>query len=170
VSRLRHAHPTFRRSRFFNGRPVPDEDGTRVPDVVWLRPDAVRMRPEDWDSGFGRAIGMFLNGRGIREKDLRGRPVSDRNFLVYFNSGDDDVEVKLPHARHGERWEIVVDTAGEADASAPLDAESSVTMTEKSLLVLREVDTEETSTDDSVDASLRAQSEQPVPAEGAATA
>ncbi len=35
--------------------------------------------PEDWDSGFGRSVGMFLNGQGIRENDSRGRPVTDVN-------------------------------------------------------------------------------------------
>ena len=36
VARLRRDHPTFRRSRFFDGRPVRSDDGERVPDVVWL--------------------------------------------------------------------------------------------------------------------------------------
>ncbi|MFK4852043.1 glycogen debranching protein GlgX [Microbacterium sp. ZW T6_19] len=159
LTRLRRAHPTFRRSRFFNGRPVRVADGERVPDVVWLRPDAVTMQPEDWDSGFGRAVGMFLNGRGIREKDERGRPVTDLNFIVYFNSGDDRVEVTLPDDRHGDSWEVVVDTAGEADEEQPLSAGGGFTMEAKSLLVLRAAGDDEGPVDDSVEASLRAQSE-----------
>src|SRR5690606_20123739 len=83
LARLRSGHPTFRRSRFFDGRPARVEDGERVPDIEWLRPDGRTMQPEDWDSGFGLAIGMFLNGRGIREVDDRGQPVMDVNFLVY---------------------------------------------------------------------------------------
>ncbi|HZU94076.1 MAG TPA: glycogen debranching protein GlgX [Microbacterium sp.] len=159
LTRLRRAHPTFRRSRFFNGRPVRVADGERVPDVVWLRPDAVTMQPEDWDSGFGRAVGMFLNGRGIREKDERGRPVTDLNFIVYFNSGDDRVEVTLPDERHGAEWEVVVDTAGEADEDQPLAAGAGLTMEAKSLLVLRAAGDDEGPVDDSVEASLRTQSE-----------
>ncbi|KJL47278.1 Glycogen debranching enzyme [Microbacterium hydrocarbonoxydans] len=159
LTRLRSAHPTFRRSRFFNGRPVRVADGERVPDVVWLRPDAVTMQPEDWDSGFGRAIGMFLNGQGIRERDERGQPVADLNFLVYFNSGDDPVEVTLPDERHGVSWDVVVDTAGEADEDGQLSAGAVLTMEEKSLLVLRSAGADEGPVDDSVEASLRAQSE-----------
>jgi len=159
LTRLRRAHPSFRRSRFFNGRPVRVADGERVPDVVWLRPDAVTMQPEDWDSGFGRAVGMFLNGRGIREKDERGRPVTDLNFIVYFNSGDDRVEVTLPDERHGAEWEVVVDTAGEADEDQPLAAGAGLTMEAKSLLVLRAAGDDEGPVDDSVEASLRTQSE-----------
>jgi len=159
LTRLRSAHPIFRRSRFFNGRPVRVADGERVPDVVWLRPDAVTMQPEDWDSGFGRAVGMFLNGQGIRERDERGQPVADLNFLVYFNSGDDPVEVTLPDERHGVSWDVVVDTAGEADEDGQLSAGAVLTMEEKSLLVLRSAGADEGPVDDSVEASLRAQSE-----------
>ena len=161
VARLRHDHPTFRRSRFFDGRPVADEDedGERIPDVVWLRPDGARMTPEDWDSGFGRSVGMFLNGRGIRENDRRGRPVEDVNFLVYFNSGDEPVDLALPDDRHGEEWLVAVDTAGEL-GDRKLRARDTVPLQGKAMLVLQELDGEPVDTDDSVDASLRAQSEQ----------
>ncbi|MDH5132973.1 MULTISPECIES: glycogen debranching protein GlgX [unclassified Microbacterium] len=161
VARLRHEHPTFRRSRFFDGRPVADEDedGERIPDVVWLRPDGARMTPGDWDSGFGRSVGMFLNGRGIRENDRRGRPVEDVNFLVYFNSGDEPVDLALPDDRHGAEWLVSVDTAGEL-GDRKLRARDSVPLEGKAMLVLQELDGDPVDTDDSVDASLRAQSEQ----------
>ena len=161
VARLRHEHPTFRRSRFFDGRPVADEDedGERIPDVVWLRPDGARMTPEDWDSGFGRSVGMFLNGRGIRENDRRGRPVEDVNFLVYFNSGDAPVDLALPDGRHGAEWPVARDTAGEL-GDRKLRARDTVPLQGKAMLVLQELDGEPVDTDDSVDASLRAQSEQ----------
>ncbi|WP_341956576.1 glycogen debranching protein GlgX [Microbacterium sp. LWH13-1.2] len=167
VARLRRDHPTFRRSRFFDGRPVRSEDGERVPDVVWLRPDGRRMEPEDWDSGFGLAIGVFLNGQGIREKDRRGRPVTDQNFLVYFNSGTDAVEVALPDERHGHAWEVMIDTAGERADGASLDPGAAVSLEAHSLIVLRDVDRTVVSTDNSVEASLRIQTEQseaPAPA------
>lgn len=167
VARLRRAHPTFRRSRFFDGRPVRSEDGERVPDVDWLRPDARRMEPEDWDSGFGLAIGMFLNGQGIREKDRRGRPVSDQNFLIYFHSGAEPIDAQLPDGRYGSAWEVAVDTASDRAGGEPLDAGSPLTLEAHSLLVLREVDQTEVPTDDSVEASLRIQTERaetPAPA------
>ncbi|MFS0852989.1 glycogen debranching protein GlgX [Microbacterium sp. 179-I 3D4 NHS] len=159
VARLRREHPVFRRSRFFNGRPVRAADGERVPDVEWLRPDGRKMEPEDWDSGFGLSVGMFLNGRGIREKDLRGRPIVDQNFLVYFNSGDGRVDGVLPDERHGQGWEVVVDTAGEKAGEKPWNPGAAFALEAKSLLVLRELDEEEAPTDDSVEASLRIQTE-----------
>jgi glycogen operon protein len=159
VARLRRDHPIFRRSRFFNGRPVRAADGERIPDVEWLRPDGRKMEPEDWDSGFGLSVGMFLNGRGIREKDARGRPVTDQNFLVYFNSGDGSVDGVLPDERHGHAWEVVVDTAGEKAGEKPWAPGAEFELEAKSLLVLREMDEEETPTDNSVEASLRIQTE-----------
>ncbi|MEV7609985.1 glycogen debranching protein GlgX [Microbacterium sp. NPDC089320] len=167
VARLRRSHPTFRRSRFFDGRPVRSEDGERVPDVVWLRPDGRRMEPEDWDSGFGLAIGMFLNGQGIREKDRRGRPVTDQNFLVYFHSGSEAIDAVLPDERLGRAWEVAVDTAADRAGGDPIAAGAPVTLEANSLLVLREADETEEPTDDSVEASLRIQTERaemPAPA------
>jgi isoamylase len=138
---------------------VRSEDGERVPDVVWLRPDGRRMQPEDWDNGFGLSVGIFLNGQGIREKDRRGMPVSDQNFLVYFNSGDDAVDAVLPDERHGHAWNIVVDTGGERASDPALAPGAAITLEASSMLVLREVDATEVPTDDSVEASLRVQTE-----------
>lgn len=159
VSRLRREHPTFRRSRFFDGRPGRADDD-RIPDVLWLRPDGGPMAPEDWDSGFGRSIGMFLNGQGIRENDSRGRPVTDVNFLVYFNSGDDPVDLVIPDERHGAQWRIAIDTTGELAHEKPLAPGESVPLDGRATLVLQEIDGMPVETDDSVDASLRAQTGQ----------
>ncbi|MFK4761176.1 glycogen debranching protein GlgX [Microbacterium sp. ZW T5_45] len=160
VARLRREHPAFRRSRFFDGRPVRGEDGGRLPDVVWLRPDGQQMAPEDWGSGFGRTVGMFLNGHGIPEKDVRGRPVTDVNFLVYFHSGDEPIDISVPDDGHEVEWEVVVDTSGEVDEKTTIRPGANVHMSERSLIVLRECDAAEVEVDDSVEASLRAQSDQ----------
>ncbi|MEV7631806.1 glycogen debranching protein GlgX [Microbacterium sp. NPDC089318] len=159
LTKLRALHPTFRRSRFFDGKPVRTDDGSPVPDIEWLRPDGRTMQPEDWESGFGLSIGMFLNGRGIRGKDRRGQPVDDLNFLVYFNSGDEPVDLVLPDARHGASWEAVVDTAGELTRADPMSAAADVHLEAGSILVLREIDHADEPTDDSVEASLRIQIE-----------
>ena len=54
------------------------------------------MQPEDWEAGFGRTIGMFLNGEGIRGVDVQGRRIVDKHFLVYFNAHTEAVEITLP--------------------------------------------------------------------------
>ena len=154
--RLRRAHPTFRRRRFFDGRPVARAEGEPLPDIVWLRPDGTPMHPDDWDSGFGRAIGVFLNGDGIRERDRRGNPIHDEHFIVLFNAGYDAVDFALPDDEYAARWDVLVDTAGERADSEPLDAGAAVRLAAKSLLVLTEHSTPEPEVDHSVAASIAA--------------
>ncbi len=156
LARLRREHPTFRRSRFFDGRPAGLEDAPAVPDIAWLRPDGTQMQPGDWDSGFGRAIGVFLNGEGIRERDRRGEEIQDRHFVVLFNAGDDPVDFTVPGAQEGARWDIVVDTGGDRADSPPLDGGAALTLPPKSLAVLRGHEDDEPDLDHSVAASLAA--------------
>jgi isoamylase len=156
LARLRREHPTFRRSRFFNGRPVRREVGAPVPDIAWLRPDGTAMQPEDWDSGFGRAVGVFLNGAGIRERDRRGDPISDKHFIVLFNAGDDPVDFRIPDVEYSPRWDILVDTAGERADVEDIDPGSSVMVQAKALLVLIEHHAPTAEVDHSVAASLAA--------------
>ena len=154
VVRLRKDHPTFRRSRFFDGRPVKMEEGAPIPDIVWMRPDGSAMQPEDWDSGFGRAVGVFLNGGGIRERDRRGEPIVDKHFLILFNAGDEVVDFHIPDVAYSPKWDIIVDTAGELADSEPAEPGGVVSLAATSLVVLRAHTVPEPETDHSVAASL----------------
>ncbi|MFS0792741.1 glycogen debranching protein GlgX [Microbacterium sp. 1P10AE] len=157
LARLRKEHPTFRRSRFFDGRPVKMEEGDNIPDVVWLRPDGTLMQPEDWDSGFGRAVGVFLNGQGIRERDRRGETISDDHFLVLFNAGDEPVDFHVPDIQYSPEWDVYVDTAGERANTEPIAPGEALKLEPKSLIVLREHHLPEPEIDHTVAASLTAQ-------------
>ncbi len=154
LARLRRDHPTFRRRRFFDGRPVRREEGAPLPDIAWIRPDGSEMQPEDWDSGFGRAVGVFLNGDGIRERDRRGQEIHDRHFFVFFNAGDEAVDFTIPTATASPRWEVLVDTAGGAADSPVIEPGGSVTVGAKALVVLRDHEDEVVESDPSVAASL----------------
>jgi len=157
VSSLRAKHPTFRRNRFFEGRPVRRGEGEPLPDIEWLDPDGNIMKPEDWDSGFGRSIGIFLNGDGIQGKDNRGRPITDVNFMLYFNAHDGDVDFRLPPDEYAPAWDVMIDTAGASADSEPLAADDKVTVAAKSLMVLRAAaPAAEEEPDHSVAASLAA--------------
>jgi glycogen operon protein len=164
VARLRHAHPTFSRRRFFTGTTVrTGSDGDdRLNDIVWLHPDGHAMEDAAWEQaterGGGQALGMYLNGNGIAGADARGSRVTDDHFLLYFNGGD-EVEVTLPPEEFSERWDVVIDTGGVADDSPIVDAGSSLKMAVHSLVVLRQhVDTE-VEPDHSVAASVAALAE-----------
>ncbi|QRY42026.1 glycogen debranching protein GlgX [Microbacterium hominis] len=156
LARLRREHPTFRRSRFFDGRPVRREEGAPLPDIAWLRPDGTEMQPEDWESGFGRAVGVFLNGAGIRERDRRGEQIEDRHFFILFNAGDEGLEFTIPRAEFSPKWEIVVDTTGQLTDTYPRDGGEAIELAGRSLIVLRDYQEEKPDVDHSVAASLAA--------------
>lgn len=156
LAKIRKEHPTFRRQRFFNGRPVRREEGAPVPDIVWGRPDGSQMQPEDWESGFGRAISVFLNGKGIRERDRRGQPIDDRHFIILFNAGDEPVEFHIPEVDFSPVWDILVDTAGEQAGADPIDPGGVVMVQAKALILLREHVAPEIEADHSVAASVAA--------------
>jgi glycogen operon protein len=156
VSRLRKEHPTFRRSRFFDGRPVRRGKGEPLPDIVWLNSDAREMEPEEWDAPLSRSVGVFLNGQGIRGRDQRGQRITDVNFLVYFNAEPQDVDFVLPPGEYSQSWDVVIDSAGQA-ADGPLrSANEKVRVLAKSLVVLRAHQEAVTEADHSVAASLTA--------------
>ncbi|MFI0349246.1 glycogen debranching protein GlgX [Actinomadura sp. 9N407] len=137
LSRLRRDHPIFRRRRFFTGG-----DAAAAPaDIAWLTPGGERMTDHDWNAGFAKSLGVFLNGDAISEPDPRGRPVRDDSFLLLINAHSEPVEFTLPGPEYGERWEFSLDTAdpravGERQR---VKASDQVTVVSRSLTVLRRI-------------------------------
>jgi isoamylase len=155
---LRRSHPTFRRRRFFTGTTVRTGDGgegDRLNDIVWLHPSGRPMENDDWTSG-DQALGLYLNGHGIAGTDVRGEPITDDHFLVYFNA-DGPAEVTLPPDEYAAAWDLVIDTGAAVDEGSPLAASSTFPMHEQSVVVLREHSEPEVEPDHSVAASLAAQ-------------
>jgi len=108
LAALRRDHPVFRRRRFFRGGP-PSGDG--LGDIAWLTPSGKEMTGLDWDTGYSKAIAVFLNGDAITEPDTRGQRVADESFLLLFNAHSDPMAFTLPAERFGRLWEVVLDTA-----------------------------------------------------------
>jgi glycogen operon protein len=108
LSRLRHEHAVFRRRRFFRGRPL---RGSGVADIGWFTPDGAVMGDDDWDSGFAKALTVFLNGDAIPEPDARGERIVDDSFFLLFNAHHEPIDFTLPEGAFGESFEVVVDTA-----------------------------------------------------------
>ncbi|KUG62187.1 MULTISPECIES: glycogen debranching protein GlgX [Kocuria] len=164
VTHLRHDHPSFRRSEFFDGRPVEmdaDDTGRPMPDIAWLTTDGAPLKPADWDEPLSRSFGMWLNGNGIAGVDMRGRPITDVNFIVYFNSNPEAVKCKLPPVRYGRLWEEVIDTAGKYADGQIRKARSSIVLEGKSMVVLRAYEAPEEEPDASVAASVAAYAKTP---------
>ena len=95
------------------------------------------MEPDDWGSGFGRSIGVFLNGDGIRGRDERGERIHDDSFLLFFNAHDDSIEFTVPGREYGEHWHIEVDTAGEIVELDEIGAGTVIPVPAKAVVVLR---------------------------------
>ena len=116
IARLRKAHPTFHRKRFFTGKTVRAGDGERLNDIVWLHVDGTPMEASDWEAD-NKAIGMYLNGDGIAGLDARGQRIVDDHFVLYFNAAHEDAEVTLPPEEYAAAWDVVLDTSGAATES-----------------------------------------------------
>ncbi|MEU5775887.1 glycogen debranching protein GlgX [Streptomyces venezuelae] len=134
---LRLGHPVLRRRRFFRGDTATHQ-GQPLPDLVWLRPDALEMTDQDWQRGDAHAVAVFLNGDAIAEPDAHGRPVVDDSFMLLLNSYREPVVFDLPDATYGERWTTRIDTTdptGVADETEH-KANAEVTLEPHSLLLL----------------------------------
>ena len=71
VARLRRQHPTFRRRRFFDGRPVARGEGEPLPDIVWMTPGGQLMQA----GGLGRRVRPVDRNVPERQRDPRhGHP------------------------------------------------------------------------------------------------
>jgi isoamylase len=110
--KLRSQHPVFTRRRWFQGRPIRGND---VSDIGWFTPGGTEMSDQDWQAGFAKTVGVFLNGSAIRTMDEWGRHVVDDSFYVMFNAHSEPVEFVLPESKWGEQWTIALDTNDSAD-------------------------------------------------------
>ena len=138
VAALRRDHPVFRRRRFFDGRPT--RRGVHLPDISWFTPDGSEMTEEDWDSGFGRSIAVYLNGQGIAGTDTRGERVVDDSFLLCFSAHFEPIEFSLPAAEYGNSWEVVIDTMTPDPDGKIIDGPgNTVSVGPRAVVVLRRV-------------------------------
>ncbi|WP_235928329.1 glycogen debranching protein GlgX [Goekera deserti] len=111
VSRLaaiRHAAPVLRQDAFFEGHELPGTGGTR--DLAWFAPGGGQLTSSDWFDNQLQTIGMYLDGRGIRHRDERGRPVVDDSYLIWLNAGADELTVQLPGPPWADGYELVLTT------------------------------------------------------------
>ena len=137
VATLRSSHPVFRRRRFFDGRPV-GRRGDALPDIGWFRPDGTEMSEADWDSGFGKAVAVYLNGDGIPDHDARGQRVTDDTFLICFSAHHEAINFGLPTSDYGQQWRVVLDTADPASAAGNAAAAgATVTVGPRATVVLQ---------------------------------
>ncbi|MEL6458242.1 MAG: glycogen debranching protein GlgX [Cyanobacteria bacterium J06621_15] len=104
---FRRRHPVFKRRKWFQGRAI---RGVEVTDISWFNPDGGKMTEEQWNSGFAKAIGIFLNGEGIASPGPRGERIIDESFLILFNAHYEMLEFIVPPELQEWEWVTIVDT------------------------------------------------------------
>ncbi|HEV8317043.1 MAG TPA: hypothetical protein VGQ10_06515, partial [Vicinamibacterales bacterium] len=77
---------------------------------AWFKPDGGEMDDEAWQQSFGKALGVYVNGAALRERDPDGRPVRDARFLVLFNAHSEPVTFTLPASNWVSAWTRVIAT------------------------------------------------------------
>jgi glycogen operon protein len=143
VTRLilfRREHPVFQRRRWFAERAL---YGENVTDIGWFKPDGTLMSDDDWQSGFARSLGVFLNGKAIPTPDSHGEPVVDDSFYILFNGHYEPLSFKLPTGPWGDAWMKVIDTnepVPDLRERRQLSAGEELQLQAHSMVVLRRID------------------------------
>ena len=128
LCRLREQHPVFRRRQFLEGTPAP---GSSRDDVDWYRPDGIPMTAQDWNESYARAVAMALSGATGDDTP------PDDPFMLLLNSWWEPLEFTLPDPLHDLGWCVEIDTEHPEAAGRKVDASAPVTLTGRSLMLLR---------------------------------
>lgn len=100
-------HPVFCRKGWFQGQKV---RGMGTEDIAWFKTDGNQMGEDDWNNGFAKSLGIFLNGKGIKSPGPKGEKITDDNFYIIFNAHHESINYKLPSEKYGQKWQKVIDT------------------------------------------------------------
>jgi glycogen operon protein len=69
------------------------------------------MTDADWDTGYAKSLGVFLNGHAIPDRDRHGHQISDDSFFLLFNAWEQTIDFTLPAATWGGSWTVLLDTS-----------------------------------------------------------
>jgi isoamylase len=138
LSGLRHRHPVFRRRRFFRGQPT---GGDHLADITWLTPSGRQMTNDGWRAPSAGAMAVFLNGDAITEPGTQGERVRDDSFLILLSARAEPVTFRLPEAKFGDCWTVVLDTGAPGgvtgDGHRELSAGEETVLDGRTMVVLR---------------------------------
>ncbi|MGH2749262.1 MAG: glycogen debranching protein GlgX [Actinomycetota bacterium] len=136
---FRREHPVFRRHRWFMGRAI---HGEEISDIAWFNPGGDEMTEQQWNDGFAKSIGVFLNGDEIATPGPRGERITDDSFLLFFNAHHDPMDFMVPIGGWGNAWSVVIDTNTPllGNDERPYKAGDVIELEGRSLVVLRRVE------------------------------
>ncbi len=128
LCRLREQHPVFRRRQFFTGTPAHEQERD---DLDWYRPDGLPMTGQDWGAVYARAVTVALSGATGDDTP------PDDPFLILLNAWWEPLDFTIPEPLRTLAWVIEVDTATPDAAGSTVDPEAPVSLTGRSLTLLR---------------------------------
>jgi isoamylase len=133
---LRRQHPIFQRRKWFQDRPI---HGPEVNEIAWFKPDFEPMTDDDWQAGFAKSLGIYLNGDAPPGTDSQGQRVVDDTFYLLFNAHHDPIDFRLPSKEWGKHWVTEIDTqrSKQAEPSRERHAGAEITLAGRSMMLLR---------------------------------
>ncbi|NES02284.1 MAG: glycogen debranching protein GlgX [Okeania sp. SIO2F4] len=133
---FRRRHPIFHRRKWFQGRAI---HGSSVSDIGWYNPDGGEMTEEQWNIGFAKSIGIFLNGEEIPTTGEGGERIIDESFLILFNAHYELLEFTIPPGLQDRNWEVMIDTSKSRfiENGKQYQSEVPIPVMERSIVVLR---------------------------------
>ena len=132
VIELRQSHPVFHRRNWFQGRPI---HGVGIEDCAWFQPSGEEMSGQDWEVGYARSLGVFINGAFLGLDD-RGQRITDDSFLLLFNAHNEPVEFRLPDQTFGREWNIKITTQAELETSSTVAAGTQIMIGAHAMVVM----------------------------------
>ncbi|PSB45117.1 glycogen debranching enzyme GlgX [Cyanosarcina cf. burmensis CCALA 770] len=135
---FRRQHPVFRRRKWFQGQAI---HGSGVSDIMWFNPDGSEMDQEQWEIGYAKSMGVFLNGNMIPSPGKQGQRISDDSFLIFFNAHYETLEFNLPQGMQDNQWVLVIDTKEPRfiQEERIYTGDRTVPVTARSLVLLRQM-------------------------------
>jgi len=139
VMQFRRDHPVLRRHRWFMGRAIHGESTT---DIAWLNPGGDEMTEQQWNDGFAKSVGVFLNGDEIATPGPRGERITDDSFLLLFNAHHEAKDFVVPDGNFGRAWNVIIDTNEPLldEGERSYKAGETIGLVARSLAVLRRVE------------------------------
>lgn len=135
---FRRQHPVFRRRKWFQGQAI---HGSGVSDIMWFNPDGSEMDQEQWEIGYAKSMGVFLNGNMIPSPGKQGQRISDDSFLIFLNAHYETLEFNLPQGMQDNQWALVIDTKEPRfiQEESIYTGDRTVPVTARSLVLLRQM-------------------------------
>ncbi len=103
---FRKNHPVFQRRCWFQGELV---HGSETRDIAWFTIEGEEMTEEDWQHGYTKTLGIFLNG-AVKTSNPQREALTGDDFFLLINSHHEPVRCTLPDEQWGSRWLFVFDT------------------------------------------------------------